>query len=66
MSAALELPAFTDSSVTHQYSTFSQVADEAGESRLYGGIHFRFSKNTGHQLGREMGWYVSGQVMQPF
>jgi hypothetical protein len=32
----------------------AQMADEAGESRLYAGIHYRFDKNAGLHIGREV------------
>jgi len=30
------------------------MADEAGESRLYAGIHYRFDKNAGLRIGRQV------------
>ena len=30
------------------------MADEAGESRLYGGIHYRFDKDAGETIGRRV------------
>jgi len=30
------------------------MADEAGESRLYAGIHYRFDKDAGLRIGREV------------
>ena len=35
-----------------EYRRFSQAADEAGLSRIYSGIHFRFSKDDGLVSGR--------------
>lgn len=32
----------------------TQMADEAGESRLYGGIHYRFDKDGGLEIGRQV------------
>ena len=32
----------------------AQMADEAGESRLYAGIHYRFDKDAGLQIGRQV------------
>src|SRR5439155_13179139 len=31
----------------------TQMADEAGESRLYAGIHYRFDKDAGLHIGRQ-------------
>ena len=44
--------------VTLSWSTFSEAADEAGLSRLFGGIHF----NEGDILGRELGDAVGQSV----
>jgi len=41
--------------VTLQWSTFTAAALEAGESRLYGGIHFYEGNVAGLALGRKVG-----------
>jgi hypothetical protein len=41
--------------VTLQWDTFSEAALEAGESRLYGGIHFYEGNVAGLALGRKVG-----------
>ena len=41
--------------ITLEWSTFSEAADEAGLSRLYGGIHFTDGDEYGRWLGREVG-----------
>jgi hypothetical protein len=41
--------------VVLQWDTFSDAADEAGLSRLYGGIHFADGDINGRRLGREVG-----------
>ena len=38
-----------------QWETFSEAADEAGMSRLYGGIHFADGDINGRRLGRKVG-----------
>ncbi|MEM7592222.1 MAG: vanadium-dependent haloperoxidase [Cyanobacteria bacterium P01_A01_bin.83] len=40
---------------TLEWSTFTEAADEAGLSRLYGGIHFEDGDINGRILGREVG-----------
>jgi hypothetical protein len=40
------------------FSTFSAAAEEAGLSRIYGGIHFRFSHLAGREAGRALGNYI--------
>lgn len=41
--------------VTLEWATFSDAADEAGLSRLYGGIHFTEGDLNGRTLGTEVG-----------
>jgi hypothetical protein len=41
--------------VTRHYRSFSQAADEQGVSRIYLGIHFRFSKDDGLVSGQSVG-----------
>ena len=48
--------------VTLEWSTFSEAADEAGESRLYGGIHFSDGDKYGRSLGREVAAAVYDQA----
>jgi hypothetical protein len=37
------------------YSSFEQVADECGISRVYGGIHYQQSVDVGHAAGQLIG-----------
>ena len=46
--------------VTREYDSFDACASEIVESRVYGGIHFRFSGERGLALGRD----VAGVVLQ--
>lgn len=48
--------------VTLQWDTFSAAADEAGISRLYGGIHFTDGDINGRGLGRSVGEAVWDRV----
>ncbi len=43
---------------SRQFAGFSQAADEAGMSRLYGGIHFMSANENGLKAGRDLGGYV--------
>ena len=45
--------------VYRSFDGFSDAADEAGRSRIYGGIHFEFSNEQGLAAGRDLGHYVS-------
>jgi PAP2 superfamily len=41
--------------VTLQWPTFTHAAEQAGESRLYGGIHFYEGNVVGLQIGKQVG-----------
>ncbi len=41
--------------VTRSYTSFDQAAQEAGISRIYGGIHFMFSNTDGLAVGQQVG-----------
>jgi len=61
--ADITLPAFMDETVTRSYDSYSGIAHEASISRLYGGIHFRFSLLAGLELGEQIGRYVFENIM---
>ena len=44
------------------YLSFSQAAEEAAISRMYGGIHFRKAIDEGLKQGRNLGNYVSQKL----
>lgn len=50
--------------VKRSFASFQQAADEAGISRVYGGIHFASSNRDGLSAGRALGAYVLG-LFQP-
>lgn len=41
--------------ITLRWNTLSEAADEAGFSRLYGGIHFQDGDRRGRAMGRQIG-----------
>lgn len=51
-----------EEAVTLEWETFSEAADEAGRSRIYGGIHFEEGDFNGRLLGREVGQAVWSQA----
>ena len=56
-------PGFTpQEEVTLAWDTFSSAADEAGISRLYGGIHFAEGDLNGRTLGQQIGISVFEQA----
>jgi hypothetical protein len=40
-------------------------ADEVNDSRMYGGVHYRFSNDAGEEIGRRAARMVMERVMQP-
>ncbi len=61
LTALLGAVAFEDSTnvtlghAVRRYSSFQEAADEAAESRLYGGIHFPMGNENGKVVGRCVG-----------
>jgi hypothetical protein len=53
------------SSVTRCYKSFSQAADEAGMSRIYGGIHWQFDNVAGLESGRALAKNIYGNFFTP-
>jgi membrane-associated phospholipid phosphatase len=51
--------------VRRSYRTFSSAAEEAGWSRVYGGIHWDFDNFEGLRMGRALGDYVSRNLLLP-
>ena len=47
------------------FTSFSQAAGEAADSRLYGGIHFGFDNADGLAAGAALGQYVLNSQLQP-
>jgi hypothetical protein len=50
--------------VTRSFKSFSSAAAEAGQSRIYGGIHWQFDNQDGLAMGRSVGRYVVDRVLQ--
>ncbi len=48
--------------VRRSFESFQQAAQEAGRSRIFGGIHFEFSNQAGQLLGRS----VANEVLKRF
>jgi membrane-associated phospholipid phosphatase len=43
---------------TRSFDSFAEAADEAGQSRVYGGIHYQFDNQAGLAMGRQIGTFV--------
>jgi hypothetical protein len=48
--------------VVRQFTSFEQAAEEAGRSRIFGGIHYEFTNQAGQTLGRD----VAAAVLERF
>jgi hypothetical protein len=51
--------------LTRSFDSFSQAAEENGQSRIYLGIHWRFDKVEGIRLGDRIADYVFGHLLRP-
>ena len=49
--------------VTRSFTSFSQAAEEAGQSRIYGGIHWQFDNQAGLASGRALAEHVFFNVL---
>jgi hypothetical protein len=65
--------AFTDANelaaggatITRSFDGFWEAAEEAADSRLYGGIHWSFDNEVGLVTGRDVGRFVSNRLLRP-
>jgi len=51
--------------ITRTFNSFSQAAQEAGASRIYGGIHWSFDNEAGLEAGHSIGEFVSDNLLGP-
>ncbi len=51
--------------VVRCWDTFSEAAAEAGQSRIYGGIHFQYDNQDSLALGASLADYVFGNFLTP-
>lgn len=50
--------------VTRSFTSFTEAAEEAGMSRIYGGIHFDFDNTAGLASGRAVGNHVMDTLLR--
>src|SRR4029077_19197070 len=50
---------------SRSFTSFATAADEAGESRVVGGIHFQFDNTAGLPAGRALCGYISENFLLP-
>lgn len=51
--------------VTRSFTSLSQAAEEAGQSRIYGGIHWQYDNQAGLASGRALGEHVFFNLLGP-
>jgi hypothetical protein len=51
--------------VTRSFNNIWDAAEEAGQSRIYGGIHWQFDNRDGLAVGRHLGEYVCRSFFRP-
>src|SRR5207237_10854785 len=51
--------------VTRSFASFDAAAAEAGQSRIYGGIHYQFDNQSGLASGHALGRFVVGNFLLP-
>jgi hypothetical protein len=61
---AFALESETLPGVMRSYDSFTQAADEANNSRIYGGIHFRSACRDGRATGDSIGSFVAAHIAQ--
>jgi hypothetical protein len=45
--------------------SWDEWAQQVSDSRIYGGVHYRFSNEAGEQIGRRAARMVLDRVMRP-
>jgi hypothetical protein len=49
--------------VSYQFDGFWSVAEQQSDSRIYGGIHYRFDQEAGQKIGKATAEYVHANYM---
>ncbi len=62
--AAEQRPLDPSQIATRHFDSFEQAAEEAGLSRIYGGIHFSFDNAAGQNLGNQVGTAVVARLLR--
>lgn len=63
--AAVRVPSEAQGIDDRTFQTIHAAAEEAGESRIYGGIHFPSGNENGLKLGRQVGAFVLETELLP-
>jgi hypothetical protein len=51
--------------VSRTFDNFEEAAAEAGQSRIYGGIHTQYANQAGLESGKRLGQFVAESVLRP-
>jgi hypothetical protein len=51
--------------ITRRFASFDAFAHDAGEARIFGGMHFRTSIDVGQRQGRKVANWILGHYLQP-
>jgi membrane-associated phospholipid phosphatase len=51
--------------ITLHYTSWKQITDDINESRIYGGVHYRFDQEAGASLGKRVGAYILRHKLRP-
>ena len=60
-----DLPTAGPGSPAYEYHSFRQYAEEEAESRVYAGVHYRWSLMVGTDLGQEVGTLIATTALRP-
>jgi hypothetical protein len=62
---AFTLPSQSPAFAARSYTSLSGMARESADSRLFGGIHWRFDNEVGLDVGGAVGQYVMANFLRP-
>ena len=62
---AFTLPSENQQVAARSFDSFSEAAEESADSRLYGGIHWRFDNEDGLTAGTALGEFVADNFFEP-
>jgi hypothetical protein len=62
---AFTLPSENQQVAARSFDSFSEAAQESADSRLYGGIHWRFDNEDGLTAGTALGEFVADNFFEP-
>lgn len=58
------IPSENPAAADRSFTSFSQAAEESGQSRIYGGIHWQFDNTEGLSSGTKVGNYVFANYLK--